>query len=148
MTLNPTATETPSLKQRMHDGHFALCLGIRQARTPDIALMAAACGFDSLYVDMQHCTIPLDTTSAICAMAAAAGVAPLVRVPGVDTALACRLLDGGATGIIVPDVESVEQAATMAQAIHYPPRGGRSVMGSGLPTGYRALSQAEIIRQA
>ena len=148
MTSASSATETPSLKQQMQAGHLALCMGIRQARTTDIALMASACGFDSLYVDMQHSTIPLDTTSAICALASAAGVAPLVRVPGVDTTLACRLLDGGATGIIVPDVESVAQAATMAHAIHYPPRGNRSVMGSGLSTAYRALSQADIIRQA
>jgi predicted TIM-barrel fold metal-dependent hydrolase len=43
-----------SAKQKLAAGKLALCMGLRQARTPDIAMIAAECGFDALYADMEH----------------------------------------------------------------------------------------------
>ncbi|HVS15874.1 MAG TPA: aldolase/citrate lyase family protein [Thermoanaerobaculia bacterium] len=54
-------------------------------------------------------------------------VTALVRLPAADPALAARVLDAGADGIVVPRVESAEQAAAMVAACRYPPAGRRGI---------------------
>lgn len=56
-----------------------------------------------------------------------APVSALVRLPAADPALAARVLDAGAHGVVVPRVESGEQAAAMVAACRYPPAGRRGV---------------------
>lgn len=131
-------------KRKLKKGELVLCMGLRQARTSDIAMIAAACGFDAIYVDMEHSPISLDTTSTLCSAALGARITPIVRVPGHDLHMATRALDGGALGIIFPHVETAEQARTMVVASRYPPIGNRSVMGSGPALGYRSLALGEI----
>lgn len=138
-----TASANPA-KRKLANGELVLCMGLRQARTSDSAMIAAACGFDSIYVDMEHSPISLETTSTLCCAALGAGITPIVRVPGHDVHMATRALDGGALGIIFPHVETREQAAAMVSACRYPPIGHRSVMGSGPSLGYRALPLGEV----
>lgn len=131
-------------KRKMAAGELVLCMGLRQARTPDIAMIAAACGFDAVYVDMEHSPISVDTTAMICTAALGAGITPIVRVPGHDVHMATRVLDGGALGVIFPHVNTKCEAATMVEGCRYPPIGHRSVMGSGPALGYRPLPLGEV----
>ncbi|NKB21830.1 MAG: aldolase [Alphaproteobacteria bacterium] len=132
-----------AVKASIVDGNTALCLCVRMARTVDIGAIAAAAGFDALYVDMEHCPISVDDTSAICMAAPGFGVTPFVRVPQDDVGLASRLLDGGAYGIIFPHVETEEQAVMVSRACLFPPRGTRSAVGSTIHLGFEGLSQKE-----
>jgi len=131
-------------KQKLAAGELVLCMGLRQARTADMALIAAASGFDAVYVDMEHSPVSLESTSTVCIGALGAGITPLVRVPGHDAHMATRVLDGGAQGVIFPQVDTAEQAKTLAAACRFPPLGKRSVMGSGPALGYRALPLGEV----
>lgn len=131
-------------KQRLRNGELVLCMALRQARTVDIAQMAATAGFDAFFVDMEHCPVDLETTSAICVAALAAAVTPLVRVPSHDGHFLSRVLDGGAQGVIVPHIDTAEQARGVVGCTRFPPQGRRSVMGSGPAVGYRALPLGEI----
>jgi 4-hydroxy-2-oxoheptanedioate aldolase len=131
-------------KEKLAAGELTLCMGLRQAHTADIAQIAAASGFDAVYVDLEHSPLSLETTSTLCIGALGAGITPLVRVPGHDVAMAIRVLDGGALGVIFPQVETAEQARTLAAGCRYPPLGQRSVMGSGPAHGYRALPLGEV----
>lgn len=131
-------------KQKLAAGELVLCMGLRQARTADMALIAAASGFDAVYVDMEHSPVSLESTSTVCIGALGAGITPLVRVPGHDADMATRVLDGGAQGVIFPQVDTAEQAKTLAAACRFPPLGKRSVMGSGPALGYRALPLGEV----
>jgi 2-keto-3-deoxy-L-rhamnonate aldolase RhmA len=138
-----TAIENPA-QRKLAAGGLVLCMGLRQARTADIAMMAAACGFDSIYVDMEHSPISLETASLICAGAIGAGITPLVRVPSHQGHHATRALDGGALGVIVPHVDSGDEARALVQSCKFPPVGHRSVMGTGPALGYRPLPLGEI----
>lgn len=131
-------------RQKLAEGRLVLCMGLRQARTVDIAQMAAACGFESLYVDMEHSPVSLETVSAICAAAPALGITPLVRPPGHGAEWIGRILDGGAQGIIVPHVNTAAEAEAVVRAARFPPLGRRSVMGPGPAVGYRAMKLGEI----
>ena len=49
-----------SAKEKLAAGNLVLCMGVRQIRSPDIALLAAECGFDALFVDMEHSSFTLE----------------------------------------------------------------------------------------
>src|SRR6201996_5643425 len=135
---------TNSMKQRLAANELVLCMNLRLARSVDIAMVAKAGGYDALYVDMQHAPYSIDTTATICAASLGIGITPLVRVPSHDGQWMSRVLDGGAQGVIVPDVESRAQAEAVVRHCHFPPLGQRSVMGLGPALGYRSAPLSDL----
>jgi len=130
-------------RERLNNGELCLGIGLRQARTVDIAAAMATCGFDWLFIDLEHGTMPLDTAMQISVAALTAGISPVVRVPARQYSLATRVLDGGALGIVVPHVDTAEEARAIVGHLKYPPLGHRS-MGGGLPYfGFRAVPTGE-----
>jgi len=123
----------------------ALCLCLSQARTPDVVLIAAAAGFDAVYVDLEHGVTPLDITSMLCTTALGSGLFPFVRVPSPDPALITRVLDGGARGVIVSHVETPEQASAAVDACRFPPHGRRTPYGFTPAVAYRPLPVPDLV---
>jgi 2-keto-3-deoxy-L-rhamnonate aldolase RhmA len=119
-------------KDRLAAGKLALGVILRQARTVDIAPVMKACGYDWLFLDLEHNSMDLDTAVQISVAALGCGIAPIVRVPAHQLWMATRVLDGGALGIVMPHVDTPEEAQAIAAALRYPPQGHRSVAG-GLP---------------
>jgi 2-keto-3-deoxy-L-rhamnonate aldolase RhmA len=119
-------------KTRLEQGELALGVGLRQARTVDIAKIMKTAGYDFLFIDLEHGAIDLDTAGQICCAAQDKGIAPLVRVPGPEPYHAAKALDAGAQGIVLPHVDTPEVAAALVAACRYPPAGSRSIVG-GLP---------------
>ena len=117
-------------KERLEAGELALGMGLRQARTVDIGKIMKTCGYDWLFIDMEHNSMSIDTAVQISVAAQDASITPIVRVPGFQHFHASRALDGGAQGIVVPHVDTAEVAAQMVQQCKYPPLGHRSVTGS------------------
>jgi len=129
--------------ERLKAGELAVGIILRQARTVDIAPAMKACGYDWLFLDLEHNSMDLDTAVQIAVAALGAGIAPVARVPARQLWLATRFLDGGGLGIVVPHVDTADEARTIAAALRYPPQGHRSVAG-GLPHfGYQKLGLAE-----
>ena len=127
---------------RLEAGELALGAGIRQSRTVDIASIMKACGYDWLFLDLEHNSMDLDTAVQISVAALGAGIAPIARVPAGQHWLATRILDGGGLGIVMPHVDTVEEAREIADRLRYPPRGHRSIAG-GLPHfGYAPIGTA------
>ena len=130
-------------KERLGAGELALGVILRQARTVDIAPIMKSCGYDWLFLDLEHNSMDLDTAVQIAVAALGAGIAPVARVPAGQLWMATRFLDGGGLGIVVPHVDTPEEAHKIAQALRYPPQGHRSVAG-GLPHfGYAKVGLAE-----
>jgi len=89
--------------------------------------LCATAGFQWMLVDGEHA--PNDVRSMLHALQACAahGSHPVVRVVQGDTALIKQVLDIGAQTVLVPMVDTAEQAAAMARAMRYPPQGVRGV---------------------
>jgi 2-keto-3-deoxy-L-rhamnonate aldolase RhmA len=141
-----------SVKERLAKGEVAASMTVRMTRSIEIARLAATAGFDSLYIDLEHSALSLETTSQICVAALDVGIAAFVRVP--QLALVQRVLDGGALGIIVPDVRNAEQARAAVRAAKYPPLGKRGFATAlpqlrfrGVPTKtqYAVLNEATMV---
>ncbi len=133
-------------RRRLAAGELALGMGVRQSRTVDIATAAKTCGFDWLFIDMEHSSLDVDLASQLAMASLGAGITPLVRVPGHEHYHASRLLDNGAQGIVAPHVDSVEEAQRIARACRYPPLGHRSVAGAQPQLGFRSVPVGEATR--
>ena len=133
-------------KNRLESGELALGIGLRQARTVDIGKIMKTCGYDWLFIDMEHNSMSIDTAAQISVAAQDAGIAPIVRVPGFQHFHASRALDGGAQGVVVPHVDTAEVAAEMVSNCKYPPVGRRSVTGRLPQVDFEAHPQDEVTR--
>ncbi len=94
---------------------------------PVMAEATALAGFDWICIDMQHGWIGFETLPKIIQAVSLAGAVPIVRVPGNQTWLIGKALDAGAYGVMVPLVNTAEQAMNAVNACRYMPVGGRSV---------------------
>jgi 4-hydroxy-2-oxoheptanedioate aldolase len=122
---------------------LSLGMGLHHARTVDIAAAMASCGYDFLFIDLEHGAMPLDTAVQISIAALTAGISPVVRVPARQYALATRALDGGALGIVTPHVDTAEEARAVVDHLKYPPLGHRSMAGGMAYFGFRSVPIGE-----
>ncbi|ROO52675.1 2,4-dihydroxyhept-2-enedioate aldolase [Micromonospora sp. Llam0] len=90
-------------------------------------LVARSGAFGWLCVDLQHGMGGFTDCLAGLQAVAAIGIPALVRIPVGDDALVTRVLDAGAHGVLIANVETPEQARRASAAAFYPPRGARSI---------------------
>lgn len=98
-------------------------------------LMAKAAGFDFLFFDGEHGDIDYARLSTLMLLGNSVGIPSLVRAPQLARADVSRILDLGATGVMVPMVETASQARQLVEWAKYPTLGRRSYSG-GAHTGY------------
>jgi 4-hydroxy-2-oxoheptanedioate aldolase len=94
------------------------------------ARFMARLGFEWLTVDMEHSLVGWETAVHMFASIAEAGCTALLRVPSNRHENIKRALDNGAHGVVVPMVNSRDEALAAVAACKYPPAGNRSVGGS------------------
>lgn len=139
MRLNP-------VKSTLSEGKASIGTWLSLGNSTSARLMARA-GFPWLTVDLEHNPIDWSTAATMFAAIADAGCVPLARVPRGDHDLIKRALDGGAMGIVVPMVNTVEEARIAIAAAKYPPEGNRSIGGSLAPINFDT-SPAEYFQKA
>ena len=115
---------------KLRAGELSIGVGLRQARTVDVAKIMKTAGFDWLFIDMEHNSMDMDMAVQISIAAHETGITPIVRVPGYEHYHATRALDGGAQGIVVPHVDDAKTATQIASNCRYPPIGHRSITGA------------------
>ncbi len=105
----------------------ALALGTTvQMNAPEIAELQSAAGLDFIMIDMEHGALGIEgATGLIRAVRAGGAATPIVRLPGCSAIETARILDAGAQGIIVPNVETAEQLRGIVDAAYYAPKGKR-----------------------
>jgi 2-dehydro-3-deoxyglucarate aldolase/4-hydroxy-2-oxoheptanedioate aldolase len=101
-------------------GTFALEFG-----TAALPRTAASAGAEFLVLDQEHSGFTSETLRTVLAAARACDIVPVVRVPSVDAHAIAVALDLGALGVMVPRVETPDEARTVAAAARYPPAGRR-----------------------
>jgi 4-hydroxy-2-oxoheptanedioate aldolase len=136
MCLASPVTET-SLCARVRSGETVFG-GWAVAPSPVSVGVLASGGLDYVVIDLQHGTSTEHDLPALTTAIRLAGATPLGRVRHAHPADIGRALDLGCEGVIVPNVESAEQAAAVAGACRYPPEGYRSA-GGALATEPRPL---------
>jgi len=119
---------TNSALMRLQADELSLGIGIRISSSPAIARTMKLGGFDWLFIDLEHGNL---------------GIEPLVRVPPGQFWMASRALEGGALGIVMPNVMSAAEARQVVDVVKFPPLGQRNVGGPPVHTGHTPRSHAD-----
>lgn len=147
--VDPRGIATPSLRNSMRDklsnDLTVSCMSIKLIRSPDVARLACAAGFDAMYIDLEHGNFDLALTSQICLTAYDIGLTALVRT-GISTISA--VLDAGAMGIIVPHVDNADAARACVASARFPPEGARGSVNRLPQLGFRHMPAKALHRMA
>lgn len=125
--MSNTAQTGADFKQQLRDGSPKMGLFLN-SHSPTVAEQLAHSGYDWLLVDMQHGPMNYEKLSAMLCAVASGGAKSLVRVAGYsDRAGIQQALDLGADGILVPYINTAEEARQAVSCARYPTEGTRSV---------------------
>ena len=136
------------LRKRVVAGECVYGTMIRQARDPGAPAIYAAAGYDFVFIDMEHGNYSMETVADLIRGAKSVGIAPIIRIPHLETHFISRVLDAGAEGIMVPMTSTKEQAEEIVHFSKYTPFGHR---GFGTQTGqtdYKPLKAVEFMKEA
>jgi 2-keto-3-deoxy-L-rhamnonate aldolase RhmA len=124
------------MKSRLARGEVTVGTWVLFVQTPGIVRMIAEAGFDFCALDFQHTGLTSETIGAMCDMARACGITPIVRPASVTQGEVNRLQDAGAVGIMFPDVRSRAEIDSYRSWMLYPPAGERGVGIAGAGSDY------------
>ena len=119
--------DADSLKSRLRRGEHCRGTFLLFSAGGDFAQFLGGLGFDFVILDLEHSMFDLAVTRDTIHAARAAGVATIVRIPEIAYHFAARTLDAGATGLMLPRMETREQAEKLVQFSRYPPQGERGI---------------------
>lgn len=131
LTLIPNYT-----KRKLAEGRLVVGISVNLLRGSAPGLMARANGFDFLFIDMEHAGTSVDDAGRIAIAALPTGVTPLVRCCREASFEATRVMDNGAHGVVIPHVETADEARAIVKANLFPPDGLRSITNSLPQFGY------------
>lgn len=135
------------LSERLRAGSgplFTAWVGMPESLVADALAREA---FDCVTIDMQHGAVGFQAMVGMVGAVVGAGKPALVRIPVGEFSTASRALDAGASAIIAPMINSVEDARLFAAATKFPPLGGRS-WGPYRATVFAGLSHPDYLRGA
>ena len=137
--------EIRRFRARLAAGEFLLGAGI-SFYDPAVT-EALGPSVDFVWIDLEHCPLGMESLQAHLMAARAADSPALVRVPGEEISTLKRVLDIGAPGIIVPQVESADGVRKIVSACRYPPVGTRGY-GPRRPSDYGRDAGVEYLERA
>ena len=112
------------LKEELKNGGFAIGTWC-DIPSPAVVNILAKAGLDFVIIDMEHGPMDFKVAQEMAFAAEAEGKEAIIRVPRLDESDILRALDLGASGIIVPHIESVEDRENVVKFSKYPPAGIR-----------------------
>ncbi len=113
-----------------------------------LAEMAARIGFETVWIEMEHGPPDFDRVEMLCMAVEAGGGIPTVRVPDGQRHHVLRALEVGARIVVVPMVNSVEQAAQIVEYGKFPPLGARGYNVRSRGVNYGLAQRQEIFKAA
>ena len=137
-----------ALKKRLQDGELVLGTIVSEVRNPNVVHLLARSGFEFVIVDNEHGCYNSETVSDIIAAARGAGIAVVVRICEITRENVLKPLDAGASGLLVPQVDTADQAREIVRHAKYPPFGSRGVGLRRPHSLYARVNCAEYLAQA
>jgi len=137
-----------NLKKTLKEGGLVIGTFISEVRNPNVAYMLAQCGYDYFIIDNEHGSYSPETVSNMIAAARGAGISVIVRIPEIRRETILKPLDSGAAGILVPQVNTADQAGEIIVHAKYPPVGDRGAVLRRAHSRYGRVNAAEYLKQA
>lgn len=136
------------IKNKLKNGELVVSVMMRFA-DPGIAEMMAIQGVDLIIIDNEHYPFDPETMMNIARAAHAGGAACVVRLPNVEPARIAQVMDCGMEGILIPSVDSYEEAMQLVSAVKFAPEGNRGFCPITRAASYgHGMSAAEFARRS
>ncbi len=137
-----------SVKKTLKRGGTVIGCQVAEVRSPNIALLYGAAGFDFIFIDMEHGGFDLETVGDFITASKAAAIVPVVRVPALEEHFLSRVLDLGACGLMIPHVQTREQVQRVMQAAKFRPAGERGLAPFRAHSGFAKVNIPQFIQEA
>ena len=131
-----------NLKQKLKNGESVLGTMITVFDSPELAKILKVCGFDFFVVDCEHGHFDYSTVGNICALAREADIPAIIRIPEVRREIVLKYMEMGATGLLLPNCDTLEQAKALVEYSKYFPLGNRGVSLLRAHTGFEKVDAA------
>ncbi len=131
-----------NLKERLKNGESILGTMVTTFDNPEISKILKVCGFDYFVIDCEHGSIDYGSVAAILSMAREVGIAAIIRIPEVKREVVLKYMEMGATGLLLPNTDTVEQAQLLVTYAKYSPLGNRGVSLLRPHTGFEPVNNA------
>ena len=139
---------TNMVKRRLRQGDTVIGTMMFEFNTTGVARAAAFAGAEFAVYDMEHTGWSVETIRMLVATTRCTDMVPIVRVPQTEYHFIARVLDMGALGVMVPMVESQDQARTIVSSAKYPPMGRRGAAFGVAHDDYTGVDIPETVRSA
>lgn len=137
-----------SIRQRVMAGEQVLGAMVFEFFSPGVAQILSNAGCEYVLYDMEHTGIGLETLKAQVAHCRGLPIQPMARVPRGEYHFLARGLDIGLTGLMIPMVETADEAGRIVEATRYPPMGRRGAAFGFAHDGYAGGDPADKIAHA
>lgn len=137
-----------NLKERMSKGERICGTMLRIERNPAVAFIAKNAGLDFFMFDCEHSNFHFQVMHDAFLMARALNIHGMLRVPNLSKDYISRAIDAGASGVMVPMIETVEQARELVKWAKYAPIGERGFTAVGAHTGYLGGATLDLMDEA
>ena len=137
-----------NLKQRLAQGQQVMGTMVTTFASPDLPKILKNCGFDYMFVDCEHGSFTTREVANMIAVARAMDFPAVVRIPGPGRELVLKFMEMGASGLLLPNTETAEQARQMVDYAKYAPMGHRGVSLSRPHTDFAKVDGSAYMKQA
>jgi 2-dehydro-3-deoxyglucarate aldolase/4-hydroxy-2-oxoheptanedioate aldolase len=131
-----------NIKERLARGEQVLGTMVTVFDNPEIGKILKVCGFDFFIVDCEHGHFDYQSVGNMAALAREAGMPMLMRIPEARREVVLKYMEMGATGLLLPNTETVEQAKALVEYSKYYPLGNRGVSLLRGHTGFEKVESA------
>ncbi|MBM3794439.1 MAG: hypothetical protein FJW31_10290 [Acidobacteria bacterium] len=136
------------LQEAVKSGRIPVGHMVWEFATRGIAKLLESADLDFVLIDMEHSEFDVDKVADLITWFKATDIAPFVRVPGCHYHFMARVMDGGALGVMIPNLETPEQARLAVNSVKYAPMGKRGVGLGSAHTDYLNPDPAAYFRES
>lgn len=119
--------KSKQIKATLRQGEVLIGTFVMEFGVPSISTILASAGADFIIIDMEHTVFTIETVGRIIRAARGSDLPSIVRVPAIERHFISRALDAGASGLMIPRVQSRDDVANIVAWAKYPPEGDRGV---------------------
>jgi len=136
-----------SIKERLKKGEFVVGPFMKSRDSAMVEIVGLA-GFDFAILDMEHSALSIESVEDLIRMAQVRGIDSIVRVPEISESAISRPLDAGASGVLVPHVDTRKQAEDVVFLSKFSPLGERGMDVYARAADYSRLAKDIYLKQA
>ena len=136
-----------SFREKLDRGELVVGTWVNAVKDPILPQILAPCGLDYLLIDAEHSGATMASISEMCMMARACGLYPMVRpAEPNDLKMNGRLMDAGAMGLVIPHIDSAEQARAVVNSVRFFNGGTRGYCSKTLSSGFCKMTEEDMHR--